>query len=327
MQEPARSNAAPTAVKSRRWIVGLLISAVVFTTAVAAWKLFPRIPDITIAKSLFIVASGDTAGWIEPCGCTSNQSGGLARRATFVNKLKKRGDVLTLEVGGAPGGTSDYDRLKFRAILRGEMAMGTAAHNIGRAEAALGPAELRRLADETMAPFVSTNLRAADGESFASPLRIISLGGRRIAVLGVLSPKLAPAELHATDPRSAVVDALHSAKGAYDLSVVLAYLPPAELEALAANLPEADFVIGGPTGQTIAPRRIGPTWLTAVTNKAKFVAKFEVLAGRASRDWRESIVELNAQYADDPGQRANVDDYIRQLVEHDFLATQTSFAL
>src|SRR5438105_2896094 len=34
-----------------------------------------------------LVVSGDTAGWILPCGCTSNQSGGLARRGTFIAQL------------------------------------------------------------------------------------------------------------------------------------------------------------------------------------------------------------------------------------------------
>ena len=33
-------------------------------------------------QQLEIIVSGDTAGWITPCGCASNQSGGLSRRNT-----------------------------------------------------------------------------------------------------------------------------------------------------------------------------------------------------------------------------------------------------
>ena len=133
-----------------------------------------------------------------------------------------------------------------------------------------------RLAVETAAPFVSTNVCTADDRPVAPPLQLLQAGGRRIAVLGVLSQKLSPKEVKVADPRSAILDALRRAKGTFDLAVVLAYLPPAELESLAADMPEVDLVIGGPTGQTIAPRQIGPTWLVSVTNKAKFVARFEL---------------------------------------------------
>ena len=73
-----------------------------------------------------IVVSGDTAGWIVPCGCTANQSGGLARRARFVADQSDH-EVVLLDAGGAPAGTTPYHRVKFEAILRGEMAMGIAA--------------------------------------------------------------------------------------------------------------------------------------------------------------------------------------------------------
>src|SRR5262245_26068540 len=38
----------------------------------------------TRVDSLTLFVSGDTTGWITPCGCAANQSGGLARRATLV---------------------------------------------------------------------------------------------------------------------------------------------------------------------------------------------------------------------------------------------------
>src|SRR5437763_7373423 len=91
------------------------------------------------SKPLYLVASGDTAGWLMPCGCTSNQSGGLLRRATYVNGLRASSDVILADVGGAAGGDSEYHKVKFEAILAGEQQMGIAAHNIGRSEAALGP--------------------------------------------------------------------------------------------------------------------------------------------------------------------------------------------
>src|SRR5438876_1894297 len=88
----------------------------------------------TSARPVAVVVSGDTAGWIVPCGCTSNQSGGLPRRGTLVNGLRKESGVVYADAGGAPGGTSDYHRVKFEAILRGELALGLVAHNLGGPE-------------------------------------------------------------------------------------------------------------------------------------------------------------------------------------------------
>src|SRR5919106_182880 len=58
-----------------------------------------------------VFVSGDTTGWITPCGCAANQSGGLARRATYLADLRSKGDVLYVDVGGAAGGNSDYHKM------------------------------------------------------------------------------------------------------------------------------------------------------------------------------------------------------------------------
>src|SRR2546426_4695281 len=38
-----------------------------------------------------LVVSGDTSSWITPCGCTTNQSGGLLRRAAYLKNLAAQG--------------------------------------------------------------------------------------------------------------------------------------------------------------------------------------------------------------------------------------------
>src|SRR5439155_11704305 len=100
---------------------GVLLAA----AAAGVWGCNRSKPPDT--KPPVLVVSGDTAGWIVPCGCTANQSGGLLRRGSYVDALRKEAAVILAEAGGAPGGTSDYHRVKFEAILRGEAAMGLAA--------------------------------------------------------------------------------------------------------------------------------------------------------------------------------------------------------
>ena len=188
--------------RTRRLLAaGALLVAV---GVVVAWLLRP-ITDSFPERPLTLVVSGDTAGWIVPCGCTSNQSGGLLRRGSYLGRLRGESEVILADAGGAPGGTSPYHRAKFEAILRGELAMGLAAHNLGGPEAALGADYLRRVAAELGVPFVSANLRDATGALVAEPLRIVAHVGRPVAIVGVLSRRFAAPGLQLDEPREAVL--------------------------------------------------------------------------------------------------------------------------
>ncbi len=288
----------------------------------------------TAPRPWSLVATGDTAGWIAPCGCTTKQAGGLARRAAVIRELRGERETIVVDVGGAAGGVSTYDQLKFTAILRGEVAMEIAAHNIGKSEAALSAETLRRIAKDVSVPFLSSNLRDASGNLVAPALRIATAGGRRVAISGVIAPSLvadlaassSPGEtLQASEPVAAVLEALRGAKDQYDIAVVLAYLPAEELAALARALPEVDLVIGGPTRQTIPAQTIGPVLMTAVTNQGKFLARLDAPTNRAG-GWDARIVELDATLADDPVQLKNLHAFRQELARRDLPAIQTSFA-
>jgi hypothetical protein len=271
-----------------------------------------------------LVASGDTAGWIMPCGCTANQSGGLLRRATYLDQLRKAGnEVVYVDVGGAAAGTSDYQKVKFEAILAGEKLMGIAGHNLGRSELAFGPAYLRDVMKRSGVLLLSANaLDATTGEAIGLTHRIVEMNGKRVAIVGVVSPKYASEGIRITDPRQAILATVATLKEPYQSLVVLAYLPDDELPQLAAALPEADVVLGGPTGQAMTPRKVGPTLLAAATNKGKFLLE---LHNRAS-GWDGKVAEMGPELADDPQQKANLDAYLAELGKRNFTASQSGFA-
>ena len=271
-----------------------------------------------------LVVSGDTDGWIVPCGCAAKQAGGLPRRATYVGQLRKKAHVIVADVGGAPHDVSDYDRVKFEAILRGEMAMDIAAHNIGAGEAAMGADTLRELAKRLGVPFHSPHVRDTAGELVAQPVRIVEAGRRRIALIGVLDPSYATDQIRVEEPRQAILDAIEGPAADCDHLVVLAYMPYDALRALAETLPEVDAVLGGPTGQPVQPELLGPTLLASATNKGKFVARLDVPTSDPAGRFSGSIVELGDQFADDSAQIANLNRYYDELAEHDFTPSQTA---
>jgi hypothetical protein len=229
--------------------------------------------------------------------------------------------VIYVDAGGAPGGSSEYHRAKFESILAGEMLMGIEAHNLGRAEVALGSQYLQQVARQTRVPFISANARDRSGSLIFDSSRIVECGGKRVAIVGVLDPQNATSDIAIDDPHRAITTAVQHISGKYDSLVVLAYMPEQKLEELAANIPEADAVIGGPTGQAISPRRVGPTLLAAATNKGKFLVEL-----KREDNWSGKVVELNNTFADDSEQQNNVRAYLAKLEQADFRADQTGLA-
>lgn len=289
------------------------------------WSLRQYVTPTPKHLPVALVVSGDTNGWIVPCGCTSNQSGGLLRRGSYVRELGSKATVILADAGGAPGGTAAYDRVKFEAILKGEVQMGIAAHNIGGPEAALGADVLRQMAQRTNIPFVSANVRDAHGGLVGEPIRMVAVGPNRVAITGVVSQKYSKPGLRIDQPRSALLSALAAFNEKYDWLIVLAYLPEEELQQFASQVPEVDAVVGGPTGQAIAPRQVGPTTLAAATKKGKFLVQLDLpTAGRPSPITGQ-VVEMNPRFPDDPRQSANLQDYLAELKRLDLPAQQTSF--
>jgi hypothetical protein len=272
-------------------------------------------------KPVALVVSGDTSGWLTPCGCTSNQSGGLLRRGSYLRTLRSGEPVIYVDAGGAPGGTSEYHKAKFESIVAGEMLMGIEAHNLGRSELALGAQYLRQLAGTTKVPFISASARDTGGNPLFEASRIVVCGGKRVAIVGVVDPQYATSDIKIDDPRRSISTAVSSIAGKYDSLIVLAYMSEQKLEELATTLPEADAVIGGPTGQAIAPRRVGPTLLAAATNKGKFLIEL-----KHAGDWSGKVVELSSDFNDDPAQQSNVRAYLARLEQADFRADQTGLA-
>ena len=266
-----------------------------------------------------IFATCDTQGWIEPCGCASGQSGGLSRRATLIDDLAGDDERLLVSVGGAALGNQPYDVEKFKAIIDGEEEMGYLIHNIGASELNLDLPETDGLT------FLSTNL-STPPPNIKSSVHVRK-GAARILVLGVVSPKLAPknSRWEIQSPERSILNAIDQLSLAPDCVVVLAYMDQDELKELASNVPEVDVIIGGKTGQSIAPTKYGRTLLTAVANKGKFVARVQGETAGKFTSVKADLHEVSSKYDEDSVQQANLVSFRDRLAELDFPASKTSF--
>jgi hypothetical protein len=94
---------------------------------------------------------------------------------------------------------------------------------------------------------------------------------------------------------------------------------------LAGSLPEVDLMIGGPTGQAIAPTRLGPNLLAAATNKGKFLVRIDIPAGEKPVPSATSVVEMDESWPDHAAQTANLERFRTELAQVDFEPVDTAF--
>ncbi|MDB5313594.1 MAG: cycA1 [Gemmataceae bacterium] len=97
-----------------------------------------------------IVLSGETFGFVQPCGCSRPQMGGLERRANFFNSLRAKGwPVIGLDLGDVyparhPTGPSgivapdEQSLLKYVAAMNALREMGYVAVGVGKTEFTVG---------------------------------------------------------------------------------------------------------------------------------------------------------------------------------------------
>ncbi|MCS6865242.1 MAG: multiheme c-type cytochrome [Gemmataceae bacterium] len=85
-----------------------------------------------------LVITGQTFGYLQPCGCSRPQLGGLERRFVFIQSLKQKGwPVAGVDLGDIPPAAAAVPEqlvLKYATILPALREMGYVAVGVGKAE-------------------------------------------------------------------------------------------------------------------------------------------------------------------------------------------------
>jgi len=91
-----------------------------------------RSPDVVL------VLSGQQHGYLQPCGCSRPQLGGLERRYNFIESLKKRGwPVVAVDLGDVAQRSGPQSQLKYGYAMRALQIMGYSGVGIGENELAM----------------------------------------------------------------------------------------------------------------------------------------------------------------------------------------------
>jgi hypothetical protein len=225
-----------------------------------------------------IVLSGQTFGFVQPCGCSRPQMGGLERRANFMESLRKKG----WRVAGADLGDIAPDRhpigpsgiisspeqtlLKYGATMNALRRMGYVAAGLGKTEFSAGLLKIvgeYSLQKEQPPYLLAGNVLDKDGKTpFPPPpggkrpliglIEIADFNGLPVAIVGVVGKTIGE-EAEKLDPQLSVKEANKWLKTAVDTLAaqpkkpavhLLLYQGPADLAKLVAkDRPEFNVIL------------------------------------------------------------------------------------
>lgn len=184
--------------------------------------------------------------------------------------------MLKLDVGGAIAGGADYDLIQYRYLAQAYHNMGFAALNMGGREARIPAQALTSLAAASPVPMVSASLvDAATRKPVLNPYQIVTLGGIRVGILGVVSPHSVPEPgegMAVLGLSEAVNRHLPVLAAKTDLVILLAFATETEMRLLARDYFEFALIIGGDVpGPTQDIIRENDSMIVFTTNQARTV--------------------------------------------------------
>lgn len=279
--------------------------------------------------------TGEQHGYLEPCGCSETQSGGMARRADLVRILteEKGWDLVGLDVGGLLKRSRRQDQIKFEKLFESFQKLHYAAVGVGLEELRLGadfiltrmPGDPDELAKATA--LVSANVVLFDQPELGWPIpyRLVEKNGVKIGVTSVFGPSLrdrvAPAgvstNITIVEPETAlppVIQALEEAKP--DLMVLLCHGNEAESMQLAKAYPQFRIVLaaGGFEEPDGKPIPVGDSWVLHVGSKGKRVGVLGFYPDNKAQPFRFELIQLDKdRFKNDPEMRTMMQHYQQQL--------------
>lgn len=263
-----------------------------------------------------LILSGEQHGFLEPCGCAENQSGGISRRHDLVKQIQaKNWPLSALDLGGTVNRNRPQTKLKFQTFLAAMKDMRYSVLNLGPEELKLGAADL--LAQHTpnekdplgSLGFVSANVTLFGSPELGTPIRfkVLSLGNVKIGATSILGAsfreEVAPAganvDITIADPESALPPVLNDLQAQKpDLLVLLSHGSLAEAKSLAKKFPQFSLVLtsGGPEDPEFDnPQKVDNTLLVQVGHKGKYTGVFGFYPDDAENRLRFELVKLTAQ--------------------------------
>jgi hypothetical protein len=301
----------------------------------------------TSEPAINIIFTGEENGYLEPCGCSEKELGGLPRRHSLINLLRERDENwIILSLGDLPGKVGRQDEIKMETTLKALDRMGYTAHNIGEKDISIGIDLLGYLSQISSVDFISSNIVNLNPQILnIKPyvVKEIKIKGTtlKVGILGIVSPELiddAYQEIEVVDPIASLKPLIRKLSDKTDLLILLSHAEIKDSIKIAEVYPEFDLIISGHMVDrpSLYLEKVKDTYVIPVGEKGKYLGtitmppKFSrTNEGRPSNSNLPSveIIALDERFEDSPEIAMLLRIYQQRLKEEELLVQVFKAAL
>jgi len=302
-------------------------------------------PDIAL------LLSGQMHGYLQPCGCSEPQFGGLARRYNFLESLKDRGwPVVLVDVGDLAQKGGPQAMLKYSTAMQALQLMGYTAVAVGKNEMEMPLIEaLANFALNNPSPRVlAANLLDPDGR-LQGMVGAVEVSGKdnspRVGVVALVGPSVArsakdPTLKFAADNGAVLKKAVGEIAKKADLMVLLYEGTLKEAKSCGEfwaraqkddpTLAQIHVIqcLSEEEDSSAVPERAGNSMVVAVGHKGRYVGVVGAFrTGKADQpfDLRYQLVSIGPEYKTNGSKDAGnpivalMEDYTKELKARNYL--------
>jgi hypothetical protein len=306
--------------------------------ALAAWKT----PDLAL------LLSAQQHGYLQPCGCSKPQFGGLTRRYNLLQFLRQNGwPVVAADLGDVPQEKGLQKLLKYTTSMKGLRLMDYVAVGIGQLEMAMPLIEaLAQYALNNPAPRVlCANLKNKEkDQTFDGMVKssvVATRGQLKVGVIGSVGPSVAE---KVKDPDvgfergdRALPRALKEVQAQRPDFLVLLYQGSVpEAKVLAKFLPQFNVILclSAEEEPPSVPEVVGKTSIITLGHKGRYVGVVAAYrTGKADQPFtvRYKLAALGEEFDTPKGQETKhpvmnlMEEYAREVKRGNFLSAAAQF--
>ena len=286
-----------------------------------------------------ILFSGEQNGYIEPCGCSDDQLGGLRRRLILAEQLRRQGfPLVPLDLGGlindpnGPHGGPEESKIRYTIALKGLDLLKYEAF-------ALSAQDLKLGVEEVLGQYLNLGDRLKVLSANVTPKPESGLGGQVVPLLRIkagtvklgITATLDPASLEALkDPNKSLLEVksaeevlpgvLADLERDTDLQILLVQGPTEVAERLAKKFPGFDVVVATSTATDAPaqpkPLNDGKTLLVQVGRKGQYVGVLGIFPEGNGPRLRYQRVTLGKRY--DRADLVALGEPMKELIDVEF---------
>jgi pyruvate/2-oxoglutarate dehydrogenase complex dihydrolipoamide acyltransferase (E2) component len=225
-------------------------------------------------RRLTLFYTAEIHGVLEPCGCTSDPLGDVARYAELVRRAARQGPIALVDGGGLSFPESSTPKEKATDQLRARFLADTLPR-LGPFAAGLAETDVRSGVD-VAPPRLAVNLAASPA---LAPSRLETWGGIKVGLFGVADPALGPVGVKAEDPIAAGRrEAERLRRAGAELVIALAPIDKPAARRLAREAAVDLVVLGRQVGKgQERAERAGNAYLVASADELQRVGRIDLV--------------------------------------------------